>query len=94
MITKQGSLSIIKTISKTKAATLQTGPYARHPALSGRGINSARGILDDPDYRIDEKTIIEQYRSSHVEKLKIPRLRVRVRTRVVGRYLYIVTSVT
>jgi len=91
MITKQGSLSIIKTISKTKAAHYRLGRTRVVPRHED-AVKSAREILDDSSWRVEREIIIERYRSSHVDKLKMPRLRVRVRTRVVGRYLYIVTS--
>jgi len=44
MITKQGSLSIIKTISKIEGCTLRTGPYAR--ILRRQDEIRARGTLN------------------------------------------------
>lgn len=57
MITKQGSLSIIKTISKIEGCTLQTGPYAR--------------ILcrQDNDYSAQEENLGEGFRRGRGRKL-------------------------
>jgi len=95
MITKQGSLSIIKTISKIEGCTLRTGPYAR--ILRRQDKIRARETLNAIPFAVCRgeggEIIIKRYRSSHVEELKFRRSRMFALASS-RRYLYIVTSVT